>query len=115
MILYGIPNCNTVKKARVWLEEKGFSPEFHDFKKKGISAEKLNEWCKVFGWEAVLNKKGTTWRNLGAEVQKGVADQKSAIAVLLENNSAIKRPVIEVDGKPVLIGFNEGEYAALLK
>lgn len=115
MIVYGIPNCNTVKKARVWLEENGFNPEFHDFKKKGITAGKLKEWCEVFGWEVVLNKKGTTWRNLSPDVQKGVKDQKSAIAILLENNSAIKRPVVEVDGKPVLISFNEEDYIALLK
>lgn len=115
MIVYGIPNCNTVKKARVWLEENGFTPEFHDFKKKGITAEKLNEWCDVFGWEVVLNKKGTTWRGLSAEVQKGVTDQQSAVAILLENNSAIKRPVVELNGKPVLISFDEAQYAAILK
>ncbi|WP_316816271.1 arsenate reductase [Pedobacter nyackensis] len=115
MIVYGIPNCNTVKNARVWLEENGFNPEFHDFKKKGISAEKLNEWCDVFGWEVVLNKKGTTWRNLSPDVQRSVTDQQSAVAVLLQNNSAIKRPVVEVDGKPVLISFNEEGYTQVLK
>lgn len=115
MIIYGIPNCNTVKKARVWLEENGFNPEFHDFKKKGITAEKLNEWCDVFGWEIVLNKKGTTWRNLSPDLQKRVIDKPSAVSVLLENNSAIKRPVVEVNGKPVLISFNEEEYKAILK
>lgn len=115
MIIYGIPNCNTVKKARVWLEENGFNPEFHDFKKKGITAEKLNEWCDVFGWEIVLHKKGTTWRNLSPDLQKSVTDQPSAVSVLLENNSAIKRPVVEVNGKPVLISFNEEEYKAILK
>lgn len=115
MIVYGIPNCNTVKKARVWLDENGFNPEFHDFKKKGISIEKLNEWCDVFGWDVVLNKKGTTWRNLSQEVQKSIVDQKSAVAILLENTSAIKRPVVEVNGKPVLISFNEDAYASTLK
>lgn len=115
MIVYGIPNCNTVKKARTWLEENGFNAEFHDFKKKGITAEKLNEWCSVFGWEQVLNKKGTTWRGLSPDVQQKVTDQKSAVEVLSQHNSAIKRPVIEVDGKPVLISFNETQYQALLK
>lgn len=115
MILYGIPNCNTVKKARVWLEENGFNAEFHDFKKKGISIEKLNEWCNIFGWEVVLNKKGTTWRNLTPDVQRSVTDQQSAVSILLENNSAIKRPVVEIDGKPILIGFNEEEYVAKLR
>ncbi|ACU02812.1 arsenate reductase and related [Pedobacter heparinus DSM 2366] len=115
MIIYGIPNCNTVKKARTWLEENGFNAEFHDFKKKGITAEKLNEWCKVFGWEQVLNKKGTTWRSLGPDVQQSVKDQPTAVAVMLQHNSAIKRPVIEVEGKALLISFNEDQYAAVLK
>lgn len=115
MIVYGIPNCNTVKNARTWLEENGFNPEFHDFKKKGITAEKLNDWCDVFGWETVLNKKGTTWKKLSPEVQQMVTDKKTAIEVLLQNNSAIKRPVVEVDGKPVLISFNEDQYRAILK
>jgi arsenate reductase len=115
MIVYGIPNCNTVKKARTWMEENGFNPEFHDFKKKGITAEKLNDWCDVFGWETVLNKKGTTWKKLSPDVQQMVTDQKTAIEVLLQNNSAIKRPVIEVDGKPMLISFNEDQYNAVLK
>lgn len=99
----------------MWLEENGFTPEFHDFKKQGISIEKLNQWCDFFGWEVVLNKKGTTWRNLNPDVQKCIVDQKSAVAILLENNSAIKRPVVEVDGKPVLISFNENAYAGMLK
>ncbi|SMC67893.1 arsenate reductase [Pedobacter nyackensis] len=115
MIVYGIPNCNTVKKARVWLDENGFSPEFHDFKKKGITAEKLSEWCEVFGWEVVLNKKGTTWKKLSPEVQQNVIDQKTAVEVLLQNNSAIKRPVVEVDGRAVLISFSEEQYSAALK
>ncbi|MDR6784220.1 arsenate reductase [Pedobacter africanus] len=115
MIVYGIPNCNTVKKARTWLEENGFNAEFHDFKKKGITAEKLNEWCNIFGWEQVLNKKGTTWRGLSADVQQKATDQKGAVEVLLQYTSAIKRPVIEVDGKPVLISFNEAQYAEVLK
>jgi arsenate reductase len=115
MIVYGIPNCNTVKKARTWLAENGFEAEFHDFKKKGITAEKLNTWCNVFGWEQVLNKKGTTWRGLSAELQESVTDKTSAIAVLLQYNSAIKRPIVEIEGQPVLISFNEDQYAAILK
>jgi len=115
MIVYGIPNCNTVKKARVWLDENGFNPEFHDFKKKGITAEKLNAWCEVFGWEVVLNKKGTTWKKLSPEIQQKVIDQRTAVEVLLQNNSAIKRPIVEVDGNAVLISFTEEQYAAVLK
>jgi arsenate reductase len=115
MTVYGIPNCNTVKKARTWLTDHGFGYEFHDFKKQGITAEKLQDWCAVFGWEKVLNKKGTTWKKLSAEQQGQVIDEATAIAVLLDNLSAIKRPVVEHEGKAVLISFDENEYAALLK
>lgn len=115
MIVYGIPNCNTVKKARTWLDENGFTPEFHDFKKQGITAEKLREWCNTFGWEKVLNKKGTTWRGLSAADQESVTDQESAIRILLKYVSAIKRPIVEVNAKPVLISFDETDYAKTLK
>lgn len=115
MIVYGIPNCNTVKKAMTWLTENGFTPEFHDFKKKGITAEKLNNWCDTFGWENVLNKKGTTWRKLSAEEQQEVNSKETAIKVLLMHNSAIKRPIVEVDGKAVLFSFNEENYQSVLK
>jgi len=96
-----------------WLNENGFKPEFHDFKKKGISPEKLAEWCDIFGWEKVLNKQGTTWKKLSLEEQEVVVDKQSAIAVLLNHTSAIKRPVVEVNGKAVLIGFNETAYSEL--
>jgi len=115
MTVYGIPNCNTVKKARTWLSDHGFEYEFHDFKKQGITAEKLQEWCAAFGWEKVLNKKGTTWKKLSEAQQNSVKDEASAIAVLLENNSAIKRPVVERDGKAILISFDEIQYSDLLK
>jgi arsenate reductase len=115
MIVYGIPNCNTVKKARTWLSDNGIEYEFHDFKKQGITAARLQEWFAVFGWEKVLNKKGTTWRKLSAGQQEQVKDESAAIAVLLENPSAIKRPVIEKDGKAILISFDEEKYSDLLK
>jgi arsenate reductase len=114
MIVYGIPNCNTVKKARTWLTDNGIAYEFHDFKKQGITADKLHEWCAVFGWEVVLNKKGTTWKKLTAEEQQTVKDEKSAVAVLLNYTSMIKRPVIEQDGKAILISFDEELYGRLL-
>lgn len=114
MIVYGIPNCNTVKKARTWLTDHGLAYEFHDFKKQGITAEKLNDWCAVFGWEKVLNKKGTTWKKLGPEQQAQVKDQQTAVKVMLENTSAIKRPVIEHQGKAILISFDEDQYTILL-
>ncbi|MBB2149595.1 arsenate reductase [Pedobacter gandavensis] len=115
MIIYGIPNCNTVKKARTWLAEQGFNPLFHDFKKQGITVEKLDEWCSTFGWEKVLNKKGTTWKKLSPEQQGNVVDQNSAIEVLLNHTSAIKRPVVELNGKAILIGFDEAAYETILK
>jgi arsenate reductase len=115
MIVYGIPNCDTVKKARTWLTANGFDYTFHDFKKQGISAKKLHEWCAVFGWETVLNRKGTTWKKLAPEQQALVKDEGSAVAILLQNTSAVKRPVIEQDGKALLIGFDETKYSHLLK
>jgi arsenate reductase len=115
MIVYGISNCGTVKKALTWLTENGMAHEFHDFKKKGITAEKLNEWCTAFGWEHVLNKKGTTWRKLTTEQQQAVTDQASAVLLLSQNTSAIKRPIIEQDGKAVLLSFDEAQYATVLK
>lgn len=108
--VYGIPNCNTVKKARTWLTENGIEYSFHDFKKEGITAEKLGAWCAVFGWEQVLNKKGSTWRKFTAGQQLAVVDQETAVMLLLQNTSAIKRPVIELNNKPVLIGFQEDNY-----
>ena len=114
MVVYGIPNCNTVKKARTWLTDNGFSYEFHDLKKLGITAEKLAEWCTAFGWESVLNKKGTTWKKLTPAQQSEVKNQETAIAVLVEYNSAIKRPVIEVNGKAVLLSFDEEKCSKLL-
>ena len=113
MILYGIPNCNTVKKAQTWLKENGFEYEFHDFKKKGITEEKLMEWCDTFGWEKVLNKKGTTWKKVSPDEQAAITDQDTAVKFLVQQNSAIKRPVLEVSGKAVQIGFDESQYAEL--
>lgn len=115
MIVYGIPNCNTVKKARTWLADNGIEYEFHDFKKQGITTAKLNEWCEVFGWEKVLNKKGTTWKKISPEQQSQITGQAAAVALLAENTSAIKRPVVEKDGKAILISFDEELYSSVLK
>jgi arsenate reductase len=114
MTVYGIPNCNTVKKATSWLKENGLEFTFHDFKKNGISEEKLNAWCDAFGWENVLNKKGTTWRKLSPDVQAAVVDQSTAVDLMRNHTSAIKRPLIEQQNRPVLIGFQEGSYARML-
>ena len=114
MKVYGIPNCNTVKKANDWLKSNEIDFEFHDYKKKGISKEKLQEWTKKIGWEKLVNKKGTTWRALGAEQQQTIIDESSAIELMLEKPSVIKRPVIEL-GKKVLVGYDEEDYNKSIK
>ena len=93
--IYGIPNCDTVKKARTWLSEQGYDFVFHDFKKQGLPEQALNQWLKVAGWEKVLNRKGTSWRKLTPEEQASVTSADTAKPFLLANPSLIKRPVIE--------------------
>lgn len=115
MIVYGIKNCNTVKSALQWLTKRKISFEFHDYKKSGITAEKLASWCKQVGWESLVNKRGTTWRQLDDAVQNQVTHEKAAIALMLEKNSVIKRPLIEVKGKVLLVGFDEKEYEMKIK
>jgi arsenate reductase len=107
--VYGIPNCGTVKKAKIFLEENKLEYDFHDFKKEGVSEAELQKWCNQFGWENVLNKKGMTWRNLEEAVKLEVKDQNSAIQLLKNNTSAIKRPVIE-SAKGNFLGFDESQY-----
>lgn len=113
MKVYGIPNCNTVKKALDWLKENSIEFEFHDFKKKGITAEKLQEWFDVFGWEKVINKNGLTFKKLSKEEQQKINNPEAVIAYLLVNTSAIKRPIVE-KGKPILIGFDAENYQKVL-
>ncbi len=111
IIVYGIKNCNTVKSALAWLKDNDVEYEFHDFKTKGISSAKLKEWCAQVGWEALVNKRGTTWRQLSSDVQEKIKNQTSAIALMREKTSVIKRPVIELSDKVILLGFDPGEYA----
>lgn len=110
--MYGIKNCDTVKKARHYLEAEGSAYEFHDFKKDGINKAMIDKWAAVLGWEALLNKKGMTWRKFSKEQKQGLNKNK-AIKLMLENSSVIKRPVLE-KGKKVFIGFSEDEYKALV-
>lgn len=110
MILYGIKNCNTVKSAVEWLKRNKIEFEFHDYKKSGITPSKLSDWSKQVGWESLVNKRGTTWRQLDEASQKKVTNEKAAIALMMEKNSVIKRPLIEKNGKVVLLGFDEDEY-----
>ena len=107
LTLYGIPNCDTVKKARAWLTDQGVAYVFHDFKKQGVPPAALARWLQAVGWERLLNRQGTTWRKLDAATQAGVHDAPSAAALLAAQPSAIKRPVIEWSADPddVTVGF----------
>jgi arsenate reductase len=113
MKVYGIKNCDTVKKALKWLESHNIDFEFHDFKKSGISNEKLKEWSTKFGWEPLLNKRGTTWKKLDAETQNRIINYNDAFKLMQEKTSVIKRPVIE-NGQDILIGFDENTYQQTL-
>ncbi len=112
--LYGIPNCDTVKKARAWLAEHGVAHEFHDFKKQGVPPAHLDEWMAQAGWEKVLNRKGTTWRKLDPAVQGSVQDAASARALMLAQPSVIKRPVVEW-GPKTTVGFDPVTWALLAR
>ncbi len=114
MTIYGIPNCDIMKKAMKWLTANHIQFSFHDYKKEGISQAKLEEWCNKAGWENVLNKRSTTWRELSATEQEKITGQPAAIKLMMNNTSIIKRPLLE-NGKQILIGFSEKEYAGLLK
>ena len=104
--LYGIPNCDTVKKARAWLAERGKSHEFHDLKKHGVPPAELARWADVVGWESLLNRRGTTWRKLTAEAQGAVRDSASAQVLMQAQTSVIKRPVVDWGGGEVTVGFD---------
>lgn len=108
--LYGIPNCDSVKKAKDWLQEHDIAIDFHDYKTSGISKAKLNEWCKKADWTILLNKKSTTWRGLDLETQAAVTNQKAAVSLMQEHTSLIKRPVIELSNGELLIGFDAAIY-----
>lgn len=110
--LYGIPNCDTVKKARTWLDSKGIDHAFHDYKKQGADADKLTAWVAEAGWEKVLNRAGTTFKKL-PEADKADLDAARAVQVMEANPSCIKRPVVEHPGG-LLVGFREAEWAAAL-
>ncbi|MFD1697401.1 ArsC family reductase [Roseibium aestuarii] len=99
MKMYGIRNCDTVKKARAFLDEAGISYQFHDYKKDGVDEEVLQAFVGEFGWDTVLNRRGTTWRKLDDEVKDGVTDAASAVAVMIEHPSTIKRPLVQAEGR----------------
>jgi Spx/MgsR family transcriptional regulator len=112
--LYGIPNCDTVKRARAWLTSRGTQHSFHDFKRQGVPAERLDAWTAALGWERLVNRQGTTWRKLDDPVKQAVVDAASARALLLSQASVIKRPVVEWGDGAVTVGFDEAAWAAKL-
>lgn len=112
MKLYGIPNCDKVKKARAWLDEQGIEMPFHDFRKCGVDKTLLQGWIKQAGREKLLNRQGTTWRQLPDEAKRNTTDEAAALALMVDKPSVIKRPVLELEGR-VHIGFDADTYARL--
>jgi arsenate reductase len=110
--VYGIPNCDTVKKATVWLKNKGIAYEFHDYKKLGISQAKLEEWLIQIPYEKLVNRAGTTYKKLPDEEKSKITNNASAIALMLEKTSVIKRPIVESD-KILAVGFKAEEYEVI--
>lgn len=115
MKLYGIPNCDTVKKARAWLQANGVAYEFHDFKKEGVMLDQLLAWSKQTGWEKLLKKQGPTWGKLPPETKAAANNEAAVLALMAEMTNLIKRPVLEQDGKVLSLGFNEKTYQSIFK
>ncbi len=111
VILYGIPNCDSVKKARVALSQAGWTVDFHDFKKQGVPAERLSAWMEAVGWEPLLNRQGTTWRQLDAAAQAGAVDATGAARLMQDHPSLIKRPVVEWPQGRLTVGWPAVEQA----
>ena len=112
-VIYGIKNCDTMKKARAWLDKKGVAYDFHDYKTAGIDRAKLEGWVKKVGWETLLNRAGTTFKKLPDKDKANVTEAK-AIALMLKQPSMIKRPVLELAGGKLLVGFKQEQYGAAL-
>jgi len=110
--IYGIKNCDTMKKARAWLEAHGVAYAFHDYKTQGIDRPRLESWSAQVGWEVLLNRAGTTFRKLPDSLKAGI-DEPKAIALMLDQPSMIKRPVLDVDGT-LLVGFKPDAYEQAL-
>lgn len=111
--IFGIPACDTMKKARAWLKENNIDHEFHDYKKAGIDEATLRNWISTVGWEILLNRRGTTWRKVPQDIKDSV-DESSAITLMLENPSIIKRPVLCI-GERIEVGFKPEQYAEIFK
>jgi arsenate reductase len=114
LIIYGIPNCDTMKKARVWLSGRGVDYVFHDYKTSGLERARLEGWVDQVGWEVLLNRAGTTFRKLPEADREGL-DRAKAIGLMLAQPSMVKRPVLELGDGRLLVGFKPEAYAAALK
>lgn len=112
-VIYGIKNCDTMKKAFAWLKDNGVEYQFHDYKKEGVSAELIDKFIAELGWEALVNKRGTTWRNLPDDVKENI-DEASARSIMQEHTSIIKRPVLVHEGRYTL-GFKADQYQEFFK
>ena len=111
IVLYGIPNCDAVKKARTWLIARGRNVRFHDFKRAGVPDGRLDAWFHALGWERLLNRQGTTWRQLDAALRATVVDAASAKQLMLVHASVIKRPVVEWADGAITVGFDADDWA----
>jgi len=111
--IYGIKNCDTMKKARAWLDKRGVDYAFHDYKAVGIDRERLERWSKKVGWEVLLNRAGTTFRKLPDKEKEGLTEKK-AVALMLTQPSMIKRPVLELGGGRLMVGFKPETYGAAI-
>lgn len=109
--LFGIPNCDTIKKARKWLDTNDIEFQFHDYRKDGLNSKQLKQWAKELGWETLLNRRGVTWRKL-PEADREAINEKSAIDLMLEHPAMIKRPLLDT-GKTRVVGFRKKEYSEL--
>ncbi|MEW5782085.1 MAG: ArsC family reductase [Pseudomonadota bacterium] len=112
--IYGIKNCDSMKKAFQWLAERNIPYEFHDYKKSGVPRERLVAWCKVLGWKTLLNTKGPTWRKLTPEQQQ-ITTQSQAVAIMMEFPSVIRRPLVETESGHLLVGFDPTMFESFIK
>lgn len=110
VIVYGIPNCDTVKKVLQWLKNHEIEVTFYNYKKTPVTEDKLKQWCSMVDWKILFNTKGTTWKKIAPQFEGKTLSQQMAIKIMLENNSIIKRPVVEIK-KSLLVGFDEAAFA----
>jgi Spx/MgsR family transcriptional regulator len=112
--IYGIKNCDTMKKAFAWCDARGVAYEFHDYKKLGVPRERLVAWCQAAGWKTLLNTRGPTFRKLTPE-QQDISTQSKAVTTMMEYSSCIKRPVVETEGGQLLVGFDPAMFGSFVK